>query len=132
MTALVYIEELGDVTEQTLTFARGLGEPVHGFCTGDAVEVSGVESVHLAGGDAFASFAPAAAARALVELAGRLSPSAIVASGTPRGNEVLARVAAIMDLPFAANCIAADGDAVTRVRWGGSLLEEAQLHGSPR
>src|SRR5262249_33949522 len=97
-----------------------------------SLERSGVETVHVAEGDAFASFAPAAAARALVELAGRLSPSAIVASGTPRGNEVLARVAAIIDLPFAANCIAADGDAVTRVRWGGSLLEEARLHGSPR
>jgi electron transfer flavoprotein alpha subunit len=27
---------------------------------------------------------------------------------------------------------AIDGDVVTRVRWGGSLLEEARLHGSPR
>ena len=27
---------------------------------------------------------------------------------------------------------AVDGDTVTRVRWGGSLLEEARLHGSPR
>jgi electron transfer flavoprotein alpha subunit len=27
---------------------------------------------------------------------------------------------------------AADGDTVTRVRWGGSLLEEARVHGSPR
>ena len=45
---------------------------------------------------------------------------------------MLARVAAITDLPFAANCVAASGDVVTRVRWGGSLLEEAQLHGAPR
>jgi electron transfer flavoprotein alpha subunit len=29
------------------------------------------------------------------------SPSAVVASGTPRGNELLARVAAITDLPLA-------------------------------
>jgi electron transfer flavoprotein alpha subunit len=39
-----------------------------------------------------------------------------------------------MDLPFAANCIAAEpGDPVlvTRLRWGGSLLEEARLH-SPK
>jgi electron transfer flavoprotein alpha subunit len=47
---------------------------------------------------------------------------------------VLAHVAARLDLPFAANCTAAGGhDAgssltVTRVRWGGSLLEEAQVH----
>jgi electron transfer flavoprotein alpha subunit len=47
---------------------------------------------------------------------------------------VMARVAARMNLPFAANCIAAEaGDpvTVTRLRWGGSLLEEAHLH-SPR
>jgi electron transfer flavoprotein alpha subunit len=30
---------------------------------------------------------------------------------------------------FAANVIRADGDAVTRQRWGGSLLEEARIHG---
>ena len=61
------------------------------------------------------------------------SPSArrgrVVAAGTDRGNEVLAHVAAKLDLPMAANCIAVDaGDpaTVTRVRWGGSLLEEAR------
>ena len=64
----------------------------------------------------------------------RLSPSGVVAAGTPRGNEVMARVAALTDLPFAANCITAtpgDPALVTRVRWGGSLLEEAALHGTP-
>jgi electron transfer flavoprotein alpha subunit len=43
-------------------------------------------------------------------------------------------VAAIADLPFAANCVeatAGDPAIVTRVRWGGSLLEEARLHGTP-
>src|SRR5947208_2870240 len=51
-----------------------------------------------------------------------------------RGKQVMARVAARMGLPFAANCVAAEpGDpvTVTRLRWGGSLLEEARLH-SPR
>ena len=41
----------------------------------------------------------------------------------------MAHAAAIADLPLAANCIdAAPGDpaTVTRVRWGGSLLEEAR------
>jgi electron transfer flavoprotein alpha subunit len=41
-------------------------------------------------------------------------------------------VAARLDLPFAANCTRADEDGtVTRLRWGGSLLEEARIHGSP-
>jgi len=38
------------------------------------------------------------------------------------------------DLPLAANCVEVTGGdpmRVTRVRWGGSLLEEATIHGSP-
>ena len=57
---------------------------------------------------------------------------AIVAAGSDRGNELLAHVAALLDQPFAANVTAVDGDVVTRIRWGGSLLEEARLHGSPK
>jgi electron transfer flavoprotein alpha subunit len=60
------------------------------------------------------------------------SPSAVVARGTSRGNEILARVAAITDLPLAANCTASvlgDPGRFTRTRWGGSLLEEARIHG---
>jgi electron transfer flavoprotein alpha subunit len=52
----------------------------------------------------------------------------VVAPGSERGNEVLAHVAARRDLPLAANCTTVDGDTVTRVRWGGSLLEEARIH----
>ena len=77
------------------------------------------------------SYAPACVAPSVVELTGRLSPAAVVAAGNEVGNEVMAHVAAKLDLPLAANCIdAAPGDsaAVTRVRWGGSLLEEASLH----
>ena len=43
---------------------------------------------------------------------------------------MLAHAAAIAELPLAANCTAvAPGDelTVTRVRWGGSLLEEARM-----
>ena len=66
------------------------------------------------------------------------SPSArrgvLVGPGTDRGNEVLAHVAAALDLPLAANCMSVtlgDPATVVRVRWGGSLLEEARVHGSP-
>jgi electron transfer flavoprotein alpha subunit len=54
-----------------------------------------------------------------------------VATGTDRGNEVLAHVAAVEDLPFAANATevtVADGAwELTRARWGGSLLERSTL-----
>ena len=95
----------------------------------------GIATVHRAEHDAFMSYAPAAVARAAVELVERLSPTAVLAAGNERGNEVLAHVAAMMGAPFAANCVAAEPDdpmSVTRVRWGGSLLEEARLDGSPK
>ena len=130
---VVYVEEPGDLTQQALAFARALGEPLHAFAVGETVPIGGVETLHVAEEDVFSAYAPAAIAQALVDLVERLSPSAVVAAGTDRGNEVLAHVAAKLDLPFAANCTtAAPGDPllVTRVRWGGSLLEEARLHGA--
>src|SRR5262249_19669512 len=47
--------------------------------------------------------------------------------------EVLAHVAARTDLPLAANCVEVrpgEPFEVTRVRWGGSLLEDARLGGA--
>jgi electron transfer flavoprotein alpha subunit len=44
-------------------------------------------------------------------------------------------VAAKLDQPMAANCVSVtpgEPASVLRVRWGGSLLEEARLQGSPR
>ncbi len=130
---LVYVEEPGDLTQQALAFARRLGEPLHAIAVGEVMAIGGVETLHVAEEDGFSSYAPGAIAQALVELVERLSPSAVVAAGTDRGNEVLAHVAAKLDLPFAANCTATTpGDPllVTRVRWGGSLLEEARLYGA--
>jgi electron transfer flavoprotein alpha subunit len=62
-----------------------------------------------------------------------VQPAAVVAAGTNRGNEVLGHLAARRDLPFAANVVAVGSDdSVTRVRWGGSLLEEARIHSDLR
>ena len=116
MSVLVLMEE-GDASRQMLTIARKFGDPLH------SVDVNVVEP-----------FAPDFLAALLSAVAQHLNASAVFAAGTERGNEVMARVAARMDLPLAANCIAAtpgDPVMVTRQRWGGSLLEEARLH-SPR
>jgi len=90
-----------------------------------------VERSHVAEG--IDAYAPAAWAAALDEVIDRVQPGAVVAAGTERGNEVLAHVGARRDLPFAANCTAIGASSggsldVTRVRWGGSLLEEARIH----
>jgi len=54
----------------------------------------------------------------------------VLACGSDRGNEVMAHVAARLDAPFVANCTdVTPGDtwAMTRVQWGGSLLEDTTL-----
>ena len=59
-----------------------------------------------------------------------VSPDIVVATGTDVGNEVVAHAAAILDLPFVANCLSvesAEPFTVRRVRWGGSLIETAAV-----
>lgn len=122
---LVLVEPGDELSLQALAFARSLGGPVHAVSVGAPAEVA-ADVLHVA--EIEGSYAPAAWAAAVAELVERLSPEAVVAAGSDRGNEVLARVAARLDLPFAANCAEVRGGEVTRVRWGGSLLEEARLH----
>jgi electron transfer flavoprotein alpha subunit len=141
VSVLVHLEHAdGAVDEaslQALTLARVLGgSPVDAIATADvagALAGHGVETLHVAEGEIFGTYAPLAVAEAIVERAGSLGATAVVGPGTERGNEILAHVAALLDLPFAANCVtAAASDAgadVTRVRWGGSLLEVARVHG---
>lgn len=151
MTVLAVIERkpggLDEVSLQALALARayGSGAPVHGMVVGvpsdnlsqggglaAVLGEHGVSTLHVAEHEVFAAYAPVAVARAVVALTERIGPSAVVAAGTDRGNEVMAHVAALTDLPFAANCVDATPGSptlVTRVRWGGSLLEEARVDG---
>jgi electron transfer flavoprotein alpha subunit len=118
MGTLVFVEDAADeLSQQALSFARGLGE-----------------EVVAVGIDRAAPYAPGAWAQTLVELIEQRTPSALVGPGTDRGNEVLARVAAKLDQPMATNCVSVTSGnptSVVRVRWGGSLLEEAGLAGEP-
>jgi electron transfer flavoprotein alpha subunit len=125
MAVLLLVEhEDEELSRQALALAATLG-PVEALSIGAPPELP-VERVHVAEGiDAYAAGAWATAVSQLVD---RMQPTAVVAPGTNRGNEVMAHLAARRDLPFAANCTAVDGDKVTRVRWGGSLLEEARIH----
>ena len=132
MPVLALIEPDEELSLQALSLARELGEPVHAFAVGEAAPelgAYGVQTVHLAEDERLSAYAPAAWAACLDQLVDQLEPTAVVAAGTNRGNEVLSHLAARRDLPFAANCIAvADDGRVTRVRWGGSLLEEARIN----
>jgi electron transfer flavoprotein alpha subunit len=138
---LVFVEHPGDeLSQQALTFARGLGEEVHALLVGEEDSAGadlgdyGASVVHIAEHPKLDSYAPGAWARSVQHLVDGLSPTAVVGPGTDRGNEVLGHLAARMDQPMSANCLSltpGEPASVTRVRWGGSLLEEAHLHGSP-
>ena len=145
MSALVLVEHgpegVDELSLQALALARQLGEPLAALLVGpggaDAAAglgAHGVTSVHVAEDERLGAYAPGAWARCVTDVAARLEPSAIVAPGSNGGNEVMAHVAARLQLPFAANCTRVEAGeplTLTRVRWGGSLLEEARLHGSP-
>lgn len=147
---LTYLEhahgKITDASFETLTLARQLAEksnaPLHAIAMGDAsaelverLGAFGVHTLHLAQHDAFAEYAPDAYAASIVEIARAQNADAILAAGSERGNEILARVAAKMNLPFAANVTeaqAGDEYLVTRLRWGGSLFEQAKLRGATK
>ena len=128
---------------QALALARavadGLGSaPVEAVLIGEAaaplagdVAARGAQAVRLVRHPDVDDYAPEAWGDALAAAARAAGARAIVAVGTDRGNEVLAHLAAIEDLPFAANVTGvqvSDGACtLTRVRWGGSLLEQGSL-----
>jgi electron transfer flavoprotein alpha subunit len=137
--------ELDPLSLEMLTFSRRLADrldaPVEGVLFGEegrpSVERLGayaVSTVHSVEHPRLGDYAPEAWAESVVQLVGAAKPQVVIAPGTERGNEVMAHVAARTSLPMAANCTdAVPGDpyySVTRVRWGGSLLEEAQLSGA--
>lgn len=137
---------LSGASLEMLTLARGLARelncPLEAVLIGEealalagALQAYGVGRLHLVTHARLDDYAPEAWAKSLSHLIQNLTPRAVLAAGTDRGNEVLAHVAARMDLPLAANCTrVSPGDPylVTRSRWGGSLLEEAALKGEPK
>jgi electron transfer flavoprotein alpha subunit len=106
----------------------GAAEAAAGAAAYGAAKLYAVEHPRLG------AYAPEAWARSVAQLVEQVQPQAVIAGGTDRGNELMAHLAAHTDLPFAANCTEVHPGSpyrLTRVRWGGSLLEEAELEGQP-
>jgi electron transfer flavoprotein alpha subunit len=134
---LVETDEQGvvEVSQETLTLARGLGGELRAVVIGDGpgglldqLGSYGVTTVHHVDGDAFTSYAAAAWAAAVVAAAGDVS--VVMAAGTPRGNEVLAHVAVRLGVAMAANVVSVDSAdplVVSRQVLGGAALEELPL-----
>ncbi len=123
-----------DVSLQALTLAAGLGGDTHALLLGpgsaQAAQTVPAAVAHVAEHEALDAFAPDAWAAIVCATADGIGATAIVAPGSEHATDVMARAAARLGEPLAANCIAATpGDPLelTRIRWGGSLLEEARL-----
>jgi electron transfer flavoprotein alpha subunit len=124
---------------EALAAARQLGE-VHAVTIGaaadalvDEIATYGASTVHRAHHQILTDYAPEAWGEVVAQAVRALSPDTVLATGTDRGNEVMAHAAAILDLPMVANVVefAGDGELV-RVRWGGSLLERCRLDAPTR
>jgi electron transfer flavoprotein alpha subunit len=145
MTVLVLVEtdESGvvEVSRETLTFVRGLGQDVHAVVldgSADAVAdqwgTYGVAQVHAADLGPYAAVAWAAAVVAVVD--GSADIACVTAAGTPRGSEVMAHVACRLGaardtyVAMAANVVAIDSTqplVVSRQVLGGVAMEEFEL-----
>jgi electron transfer flavoprotein alpha subunit len=144
---LVFVEHAGGepdrLSREALALAGRLatstGGEVETMLIGDgaagvaaALGADGVRTAHVVDDVRLGAYAPAAWAAAMAELIVARSPAAVVAGGSDRGNEVMAHVAARTGRPMVANVVEVmPGDPwrLTRQRWAGSLLEDAELEG---
>jgi len=141
VSVLVVVEHdrgaLAPASLEALTFARSLGDAVHAVTLGAAADglaeelgrygAAAVTQVHH---DLLADYGPEAWGEAVAQLVRQSGAGAVLATGTDRGNEVMAQVAARLDLPMVANCnevTVGESWQILRVRWGGSLLEQCTL-----
>src|SRR5688572_2697555 len=146
---LVEVSPAGEAVEtsrEAVTFARELsaaggGVPVDAVVVGTPDDALvgvlgsyGVRRVHALTGSAYDSYSGAAWAAGVLEVRERAGSVVVMAAGTPRGNEVLAHVAARTGLPMAANVISFSSLSPFTVRRqvvGGAVLEEMQLAERP-
>jgi electron transfer flavoprotein alpha subunit len=140
-STLVVVEHdrgtLAPATLEALTMARALGAPVEALTIGEAADplvaelaAYGTATVHQVHDPLLTDYGPEAWGEVVTQAVRALTPAIVLATGTDRGNEVLAQAAARLDQPLSANVTEfRGGDAFehTRVRWGGSLLEDATL-----
>ena len=133
---------LAEASLEALAFGRPLailaGLEMRAVVIGEGAEQAAVDlaahgasTVHVASHELLTDFGPEAWGETVAQLVRASGTTVVLACGTDRGNEVVAHVAARLDQPFVANCRSVEPDAgdwtMTRVQWGGSLLEDIKL-----
>ena len=124
---------MSPATWEALAAARAVDE-VHALTIGESADglveqigAYGATTVHQVHHEVLTDYGAEAWGEVVAQAARALSPGVVLATGTDRGNEVMAHTAAILDLPMVANVVELAGDELVRVRWGGSLLERCRL-----
>jgi electron transfer flavoprotein alpha subunit len=146
---LVLVETNADgvtlFSREALTFARGLaqgrGETVEAVLIGEVTDAvraqlgeQGIAVAHHPQDERLAAYSGSAWSAAVTDILKAAAGDLLVASGTPRGGEIAAHVAARLGVAMAANVLQADGGdplVVTRQVVGGAALEEMQLRDTP-
>nr|BAL56198.1 electron transfer flavoprotein alpha subunit [uncultured Acetothermia bacterium]BAL59928.1 electron transfer flavoprotein alpha subunit [Candidatus Acetothermum autotrophicum] len=138
-------QAISEASLETLTAARDLAQKtndsVAALLIGKGVRalaptVKGVGAVLVVEDQQLDSYIPEAFAKIVAEAITQKSPKIALAPGTESGNDLMARVAARLNLGLATNCTEffVEGGALTRVtrsNWGGSLLEEVEVLSRP-
>jgi len=149
MTVLAVVEhDRGTITSASLgvlTAARSLAKQMNtkfealtigsnADALSEIIAKYGATTVHQAHHSALTDFGPEAWGESVAQIVRKVSPSLVIGTGTERGHEVIAQTAARLNLPASMNCLEFDKGftgteplKVVRARWGGSLLEEAEI-----
>ena len=147
---VVYVETtaegVDEVSLEAVTFARSLSAaggsiPIDAVVTGPVpgdlsatLAAYGVRHVRHADAADFDLYSGAATAAAVIRARELAKAVVVLAGGTNRGAEVMARVATTIGVPMAANVVGFDGLApfvVTRQVVGGAALENVRLGHRP-
>jgi electron transfer flavoprotein alpha subunit len=140
------VDGISEISLETVAFARSLsaaggGIAIRAALVGDVPDAArdqlaahGISEVHHVSGPAYDAYSGAAWASALQDIRERTRCVVVAAAGSPRGNEVIAHLAARLDVPMAANVLSFSGLSpfeVTRQVAGGAALEEMRLAQRP-
>jgi electron transfer flavoprotein alpha subunit len=128
---------LAETALQAVAFALSLEVDVEGVVIGDGADSVadelgglGISTVHVIGHEILTDYAPEAFGDSLAQLVVVSGAKIVTTTGTDRGNEVMAHLAAILDQPMVANVMSAEPGTpwkLVRIRWGGSLFEHVEL-----
>ncbi len=131
LEAVTAAAELAHKTGDSVT-ALLMGKGVSALAQG----LKGISMVLVAEDQRLEGYVPEACAKIVSQVITQKSPKIAIAPGTETGNDLMARVAARLNVGLATNCsefFVEDGTlkGVTRSTWGGSLLEELEILSSP-